>query len=75
MGTSMDFHPRRGMEKRRCKSETELTLTARESNAVFEQDEPKMATPSTLLHGHIALAILSLPETSIFFKYAHTKKF
>ena len=32
----MDFHPRRGMEKRRCKSETELTLTARASSAVFE---------------------------------------
>ena len=29
--------------------------------------------PSTLLHGHIALATLSLPETSIFFRYAHTK--
>ena len=34
----MDFHPRRGMEKRRCKSETELSLTARECNAVFEQN-------------------------------------
>ena len=27
VGTSMDFHPRRGMEKRRCTSETELSLT------------------------------------------------
>ena len=36
--TSMDFRLWRGMEKRRCKRETELSLSARENYAVFEQN-------------------------------------
>ena len=52
MGTSMDFHPRRGMENRRCKRETELSLTACESNAVFEQNGSIVITENGEVQTH-----------------------